>query len=105
MSAAPPNDCCATQDGPITLDRSTSQPSSEAVLEAVSSVTGRPAVPTEAGSPLPPLYHAIDPEALDQLVDHAAACQTDFSLSFEYASCEVTVSVDEIAIDPRPDAN
>ncbi|WP_436936149.1 HalOD1 output domain-containing protein [Halovenus marina] len=42
-------------------------------------------------SDLPPLYDAIDPDALDAFV----AGMTDGSVSFTYAGCEVTVDSDE----------
>lgn len=104
MSAAPPNDCCAALDGPLTRDRPAGEPISEAILEAVSVATDRPLVPTDTGPSLPPLFDTIDPEALDRLVDHAETRGTDFSLSFEYDGCQVTVSLDEIVIEPHPDA-
>jgi hypothetical protein len=50
-------------------------------------------------SDMPPLYSAIDPDALDQLV----ANMTDGEISFTYAGRTVTVSSDgTIAIEERP---
>ncbi|WP_290818156.1 HalOD1 output domain-containing protein [Halovivax sp.] len=62
------------------------------VLEAVAAASGRPVLPGERdGTPLPPLYEAVDPEALDRIVDSLGDAQPDASISFRYADYEVTV--------------
>jgi hypothetical protein len=44
---------------------------------------------------LPPLYDAVDPEALDALIDGSAAADTAVDcVRFELASCEVVVRGD-----------
>lgn len=58
---------------------------STAVLEAVSSASDTPAVD------LPPLYDAVDPDALNSLF---SAPGTSGEISFRYAGYTVTVSAD-----------
>lgn len=58
----------------------------ERVVDAVASNTGRE--PLE----LPPLYDAIDPDALEALVGRMA----DGEIVFSYAGCEVTVANDGV---------
>jgi hypothetical protein len=72
------------------------RPPSEAVVEAVAAVAGRPPTDTDAArAPLEPLFDTIDPDALDRLFDAAGAggrpCD---SVSFVYSGYEVTVTRD-----------
>lgn len=67
---------------------------SERVVEEVAGATGRDAVT------LPPLYDAVDPDALDALVDGSS----DVQISFVYAGYEVTVESDQrITLEERSD--
>lgn len=59
---------------------------SEAILTAVATAIGKDQLE------LPPLYSAIDPDALDALFDtptHSASKQC-LTVSFEYAGCQVS---------------
>ncbi|SFB73144.1 hypothetical protein SAMN05444422_101551 [Halobiforma haloterrestris] len=72
------------------------EPVSTAVLVAVASIRG--VEPDE----LEPLPSAVDPDALNSLVEHWHTHDGDAmgSISFTFADCEVTVSADgEIEID------
>lgn len=61
---------------------------SDAVLAAVAARTGRDAVE------LPTLYDAVDPDALDDLLDRSSGhgSQSDVALSMQYAGFDVRVS-------------
>lgn len=61
----------------------------EAVLEAVSTVTGIPVMD------LPPLYDQVDPDALNQVLSD---CDGDVEVGFEYYGMEITVTSDEVVI-------
>lgn len=66
-----------------------------AVIEAVAHERERD--PTE----LPPLYHTIEPDALDGIISPAGDPQ-DIQLTFNYAGCEVTVTgEDAVTVDVR----
>ncbi|APX97974.1 HalOD1 output domain-containing protein [Natronorubrum daqingense] len=74
----------------------------EAVLTAVSAVTNVPLLPSETDDSsndrresLPPLYNAIDPEALGNLTPDTADNTAEWRLTFSYAGCEVTVTDSE----------
>ncbi|MFC6825824.1 HalOD1 output domain-containing protein [Halopelagius fulvigenes] len=56
-----------------------------AVVEAVSAATDVPAVE------LPPLYWAVDPDALNALF---SAPDANGEITFRYAGCDVTVRAD-----------
>ena len=62
---------------------------SRAVVELASSLLGRPV--TE----LTPLYSAVDPDAIDTLLD--ASRPTPITLSFTYEGLEVSLSGDGVA--------
>lgn len=68
------------------------RPTSLAVVEAVERATGRSAVPDGSGDSLPPLYEAVDPDALDDLFRPDG--RFDGSLSFTYCGHSVTVEHD-----------
>lgn len=65
---------------------------SEAVIAAVAAVTG------ESATTLPPLFDAIEPDALDSLVAHARrkGSAGDHRISFSYAGFDVTVRADGV---------
>ena len=68
---------------------------SQAVLEAVAELSNRPVVPTEssegdASTPLPPLYEAVNPDALNAICQSATG-ETEVTVSFTYCGYEVTV--------------
>jgi hypothetical protein len=92
-------DCSAGVNGTIrtTFDWEAVAPST-AVIKAVSIAVN--AEPTA----IEPLYGAIDPEALDRLLDRSSGtCQTDagVSVSFTFAGCEVRVhSAGTVAVQP-----
>lgn len=65
------------------------------VVKAVSDATETPV------DELPPLYHVIDPDALDELF---SGRDTDGSVGFQYAGQTVTVSADRM-ITVSPTAN
>jgi len=58
----------------------------ETVLYSVADVTGTPA------TQLPRLYHTIDPDALNRVVDGGV------EVSFEYYGTEVTVTGEEVLV-------
>jgi len=68
----------------LTTESSTT--ASVRVIEAVSAATGR------STAALPPLYDAIDPEALDEFV-RAGGPGTE--ICFEYFDIDVTVAVED----------
>jgi hypothetical protein len=70
---------------------------SEAVVRAVSAVTGRPVVELE------PLYAVIDPDALDVLFSSGRVKQTG-RVSFDWSGCEIVVEDCEIRISPLDDS-
>ncbi|WP_246998112.1 HalOD1 output domain-containing protein [Halosolutus gelatinilyticus] len=47
---------------------------------------------------LDPLYHAIDPDHLDRVVQSADESAVRMEISFRYQGCEVTVTEDEIRV-------
>jgi hypothetical protein len=66
----------------------------EAVVTAVSSATGRPPVPlperqSDVVEALPPLYDAVDPDALELLLSGAG--RPEATASFTYAGFDVRV--------------
>ena len=65
-------------------------PVSQTVVLAVAEATGDDAME------LPPLYDAIDPDALNKLFDSdvLGADRRDGSVEFAYAGCDVTVRAD-----------
>ena len=84
----------------------------EAVLHAVSAVTNIPLLPSDSpvssegdGESLPPLYDAIDPDALTSLSTNATDKAADWQVTFPYAGCKVTVtSTDTILVTERSSA-
>ena len=72
----------------------------QTVVEAVAEATGR-----EVTDP-PPLFHSIDPEALENLFEpRPGADGGPMGMTFEYGGCHVTVERDdgEIQVGVRPD--
>ncbi len=65
-------------------------PEADAAVSArvVKEVSAATATPVED---LPPLYHVVDPDALDVLF---SGCDTDGSVEFQYAGRTVTVFAD-----------
>ncbi|WP_254863383.1 HalOD1 output domain-containing protein [Halovivax gelatinilyticus] len=86
-------------DGSHTFPLSPDQTATQGVLSAISSASGRPLLPDDSNVALPPLYDAIDPEALDAIFEFRDGDRPDVTLSFEYGDCRVTVSSNEITID------
>ncbi|NUB90276.1 hypothetical protein HTZ84_16605 [Haloterrigena sp. SYSU A558-1] len=72
-----------------TFDPDVGERASEAVITAVAALTGNRPVDLE------PLYEAIDPDALDSLVDHARRADAGaHELWFPYAGYEIGVRSD-----------
>ena len=72
-----------------TFDPDAGEPASEAVVSAVAALSGTSPVELE------PLYEAVDPDALDSLVDHARRADAgDHELWFRYAGYDVGVRSD-----------
>lgn len=64
---------------------------SHVVVTAVAAVTGRkPAA-------CPPLFDAVDPDALDAIFDDRQAGL----VAFEYGGCDVRVRGDTVSVEPR----
>lgn len=85
-------------DGPLIYQRSATETASEGVLEAVSTALDRPIVPDGGADPLPPLFDAIDPEAIDKLFD-ASSDRPEPTLSFTYCDCRVTIDAETITVE------
>jgi hypothetical protein len=90
-----------SEDAMVTVDVGADQSPSEAVVQALADATGAAIAPVErAGSgstddrPLPPLYDAIDPEALDALFQPPASGlgPTECEVTFSHDGYEVTVT-------------
>ena len=67
------------------LDSEPSDQVTMAVVQAVSGATNR------SVTALPPLYDAIDPDALDALVESTTGRSSRLQIEFTYADCRVTV--------------
>ena len=69
-------------------DRDTTEPCSQVVVNAVAEVLDRSPLDLE------PLYHFLDPEALDDLVDRSVGTESveETTVRFEFAGCRVAVS-------------
>ena len=82
----------------------------QAVLNAVSAVTNTPLLPSESpasaegnGESLPPLYDAVDPDALTSLSTNETDEGAGWQVTFPYAGCNVTVtSTDTILVNAQP---
>ncbi|WP_312908265.1 HalOD1 output domain-containing protein [Natronosalvus caseinilyticus] len=72
------------------------------VVRSVAAITGK--TPVE----LDPLYTTIDPDALKQVLDNSRSDSTkqgSVSITFDFASCEITISCDgTMRIEPPDDA-
>ncbi len=101
MFADADNDHHVSIDEPYTHHLSDAETPTEGVLEAVSAASGRPVVPDGPTAPLPPLYAAIDPDALDALFESVDGTRPGPTISFEYFGCEVTVRAGEVTVDAR----
>lgn len=73
------------------FERGPDKQPSEAAYTAVADVTG--ADPLN----LPPLANAVDPDALDKLVDDTRD-RAAFRCEFAYADCNVTLTADAVAV-------
>ena len=80
------------------------QPITQTVLEAVAELSNRSIIPDDsppkgdASMPLPPLYDAINPDALNEICQ-SATDDTGVAVTFTYCGYEVTVkNGDEIII-------
>lgn len=76
----------------LSYERDRGESPSEAVIEAVSDHTGTD--PLE----LDPLYHVIDPDALDGVFETAPEDGVDAEVSIRYNGCTVTVTHDEVRV-------
>ena len=70
------------------------KPPSEAVIRAVATLTDTP--PLE----LAPLYNAIDPDHLDEVIERSTSAGSALELAFTYAGCTVVVTPTEIRVRP-----
>lgn len=80
------------------------QPISQTVLEAVAELSSRAVVPDaslpkdDGSRPLPPLYEAIDPDALNTICQ-SATDETEIRVTFTYCGYEVTIkNGDEVIV-------
>ncbi|WP_336326527.1 HalOD1 output domain-containing protein [Halovenus sp. HT40] len=80
------------------------QPISQTVLEAVAELSGRAVIPDasppkdDESRPLPPLYEAIDPDALNT-ISQSATDETEITVTFTYCGFEVTIkNGDEVIV-------
>ncbi|MEF8937439.1 MAG: HalOD1 output domain-containing protein [Halovenus sp.] len=88
---------------------SSNQSTTEAIIEAVAEYSETAPIPefTPTGASteaLEPLYHAIDPDALEALIERSTpeAGQT-IEVSFDYMGYEITVSNEENIWIKRPE--
>ena len=79
---------CVDEANRYTYQPSPAEPVSETVVKAVGEVSGRHTAGRSDG--LPPLYEAIDPDALDELY---ASSRDPPAVQFTYAG--YTVAIDE----------
>ena len=75
------------ETSPDAAERDSQTTALEQIVDEVADTTG--ADPLE----LPPLYEAVDPEAIEALTEHAGA-DSDLRVEFSYADCTVTVRAD-----------
>lgn len=83
-----------------------SETPSEAVVNAVAALSERPVTPFESDGrerALPPLYEAIDPDALDSLFDGGEDGSADRAVTFRYSEYRVTVESDAVSLAPVPE--
>jgi hypothetical protein len=78
--------------------RRSAETPAEAALNAVSEVTGCGLLE------LPPIANAINSEAMDAFVDESRTLQ-EYSITFEYAGCDVTLSDDDVLVERLDGAN
>jgi len=89
----------------VSLDQSVT----EAVIEAVSKYSDTRPTPDfspdgTSSDSMEPLYHAIDPDALEALIEHSTPeAGQAIEVSFEYMGYEVTVSNEGYIWIKRPD--
>lgn len=96
-------------DSSVMYEVSPHETLSEAVIRAVSNVSGTPPVPdassdTETDQVLEPLHTVIDPDALDSVFAHASAhtAQHTARVSFSYHGHAITVSgTGSISVEPH----
>jgi len=86
-------------------DRGVDESPSRAVVAAVAEATERPAVPTpgfegEGTKALPPLYEAVDTDALDALVASAEKGDRQCLFTFTYDAYRVTVRTRSVTVRP-----
>lgn len=98
-SREPPRDESIT----LVYTRGRDETVSQSVVEAVSTASNRDSDPRRGEEPLPPLFEAVDPDALDQLFEHRRADQSGkCRLTFTYFGYEVTVEDGEtVLVTPR----
>lgn len=92
------NDNERTEESGFTYQVSAGESLSEAVIQAVSAISGSDPVPetpseTGAGQALGPLYTVVDPEALDSVFQptDSDVAQPGDQVTFPYHGYEVTV--------------
>jgi hypothetical protein len=80
------------------------EPVSQTVLEAVAELSNRAIIPDsstpegDVTSPLPPLYEAVDPDALNRICQ-SATDETEILIRFRYCGYDVSVkNGDEIIV-------
>lgn len=76
----------------ITCERRRGEAPSEAVVRAVSRLTGTD--PLE----LDPLYHTIDPDALDGVFERSPGGDVEADVTLEFNDCTVTVTNDTVDV-------
>lgn len=73
-------------------ERPPNEPVSRGITAAMSRFTGRSPLDLE------PLAEAVDPDAIDAVVDRPAGGDAAVTVSFDYAGLEVTVTPTEIRL-------
>lgn len=71
-------------------DRGSEETPSEAVVRAVSDLTGTDPLALE------PLYHTIDPDVLDGVFRRGPDRDVEAEITIEYNGCEVTITHDTV---------
>ncbi len=104
MSAQEQSECSSAV---YILRKEAGQSVTQTILEAVAELSNRPVIPDDtspkgdASTPLPPLYEAINPDALNTICQ-SATDDTEITVSFTYCGYEVTVeNGDEIVVFER----
>lgn len=93
------NDGRATKTNGLTYAIDDDESPSEAVVKAVSALTGRDVLD------LDPLYHIIDPDHVDGVFENLDSDAGKTEIAFEFNGCHVSVTHEEVAVEETPETS